>query len=65
MDSSGRLYNLADLKENDLEVKDPQPAGVEKPESFVLSASGERYRNTKAQRKKARKVQKASRKRNR
>lgn len=65
MDNSGRLYNLSDLKETYLEVEDPHPRHTEVPESFVLSANGERYRNTKMQRRKARKAQKTSRKRNR
>jgi hypothetical protein len=65
MDSSGHLYKLSDLKEKDLEVEDPQPAHADKPKSFVLSANGERYRNTRSQRRKARKAQKASRKKNR
>lgn len=65
MDSSGNLYTISDLKEEDLEVEDPEPKHARVPSSFVLSANGERYRNTRHQRRKARKVQKASRKKNR
>jgi hypothetical protein len=65
MDSRGHLYSVSDLKEMDLEVEDPYPKHSEKPESFVLSVNGERYRNTRLQRRKARKAQKTSRKRNR
>lgn len=65
MDSSGQLYNISDLKEKDLEVEDPKPKHARVPSSFVLSANGERYRNTKGQRKKARKAQRAARRRTR
>lgn len=48
-----------------LEVEQIEPKHAKKPVTFVLSANGERYRNTLSQRRKARKTQKLSRKKNR
>lgn len=46
-------------------IEDPEPKHAKVPGSFVLSANGERYQNTLTHRRKARKAQKAARKRNR
>lgn len=76
MDSQGHIRTVLNTDADDLttypgfndpwlKVEDIKPRHAEKPESFVLSANGERYRNTRGQRRKARKVQKQSRKKNR
>lgn len=77
MDSKGHVEVILNKKASDsvttypgfndpwLEVEDIKPRHAEKPKSFVLSANGERYRNTVSQRRKARKAQKQSRKKNR
>lgn len=65
MRDDGSIVPLSEMLKGNLEVEDVKPKHAKKPETFVLSANGERYRNTKYQRKKARKAQRASRKRNR
>lgn len=65
MRSDGHVRPFYEVGSDELEVEQIEPKHAEKPKTFVLSANGERYRNTKPQRRKARKVQKASRRHNR
>lgn len=61
-----RSYNVEEVLDTEiLEVRELDPKHSETPKSFVLSANGQRYKNTTVQRRKARKAQKESRKKHR
>lgn len=61
----GDVVPVKEMTDKDIEVQEIEPAHASHPRSFVLSPSGERYANTRSQRRKARKVSRQARKRNR